>query len=60
MREIRQSGSEGGGDVTVSPYPYQGASRSSAGIVKAANSEHRSGHDATVAQLRNRSPKKQT
>ncbi len=22
MREIRQSGSEGGGDLTVSPYPY--------------------------------------
>ena len=22
MREIRQSGSEGGGEVTLSPYPY--------------------------------------
>ena len=27
MREIRLSGSEGGGDHTVSPYPYQSASR---------------------------------
>ncbi len=25
MREIRQSGSEGGGDLRVSPYPYQPA-----------------------------------
>jgi len=23
MREIRQSGSEGGGDLRVSPYPYR-------------------------------------
>src|SRR5216684_2341514 len=27
MREIRLSGSEGGGDHTVSPYPYQPSSR---------------------------------
>gem|GEM_PF-1847899 len=27
MREIRQSGSEGGGGRKVSPYPYLGASR---------------------------------
>lgn len=27
MREIRLSGSEGGGDHRVSPYPYQSASR---------------------------------
>jgi len=29
MREIRTSGSEGGGDLTVSPYPYHISNMSS-------------------------------
>jgi len=41
MREIRQSGSEGGGDLRVSPYPYRGSSKGGNGRRTASPLSHR-------------------